>query len=66
LDFQTVTTEPGDLALIKYLYDIGGESIFAPQMAEEDNPSLYSTYASGGKVAEFDIVEEALRLLRGD
>jgi hypothetical protein len=66
LDFRTVTTEPGDLALIKYLYDIGGESIFAPQMAEEDNPSLYSTYASGGKVAEFDIVEEALRLLRGD
>ena len=64
--YQTVTTEPGDLALIKYLYDIGGESIFAPQMAEEDNPSLYTTYASGGKVAEFDIVEEALRLLRGD
>ena len=61
-----MTTEPGELADIKYLYDIGGESIFAPKMEEDDRPSVYSTYASGGKVAEFDIVEEALRLLRGE
>ena len=79
--YQQVTTTPGDLADIKYLYDVGGESIFAPNMsdyANEDDPitylspyssrntSPYNYYASGGKVSEYDIVTEALRLLRGD
>ena len=79
--YQQVTTTPGDLADIKYLYDVGGESIFAPNMsdyANEDDPisylspyssrntSPYNSYASGGKVSEYDIVTEALRLLRGD
>jgi hypothetical protein len=79
--YQQVTTTPGDLADIKYLYDVGGESIFAPNMsdyANEDDPitylspyssrntSPYNSYAGGGKVSEYDIVTEALRLLRGD
>jgi hypothetical protein len=30
------------------------------------NTSPYNSYAGGGKVSEYDIVAEALRLLRGD
>ena len=30
--------EPGPLSQIKYLYDIGGDSIFAPMDLEEDAP----------------------------
>ena len=69
---RTVTTAPGDLAVIDYLYDIGGESIFAPMTLadseEEDKRlarirNLQSTpYAQGGPV---DIVELLLQRLRG-
>lgn len=64
--YTTVTTSPGELADIQYLYDIGGESIFAPQIEKPDLRSPYNSYASGGRVGEFDIVAEALRLLRGN
>ena len=64
--YTMVTTSPGDLADIQYLYDIGGESIFAPQREKPDLRSPYNSYASGGRVGEFDIVAEALRLLRGN
>ena len=75
--YQQVTTTPGDLTDIKYLYDVGGESIFAPNMSDDDPISYlspyasritspYTSYASGGKVSEHDIVAEALRLLRGN
>jgi hypothetical protein len=70
--YRTVTTTPGKLAEIDYLYDVGGESIFAPQMEEgsEDDKNLARIknlrgvpyYAQGGQV---DIVELALQLLRG-
>ena len=64
--YTTVTTSPGELADIQYLYDIGGDSIFAPQIEKPDLRSPYNSYASGGRVGEFDIVAEALRLLRGN
>jgi hypothetical protein len=64
--YTMVTTSPGELADIQYLYDIGGESIFAPQIEKPDLRSPYNSYASGGRVGEFDIVAEALRLLRGN
>jgi hypothetical protein len=69
--YRTVTTTPGELAEIDYLYDIGGESIFAPKMEpeSEENKNLARIrrlggvpYAQGGQV---DIVELALQLLRG-
>ena len=70
--YRTVTSTPGELAQIDYLYDVGGESIFAPQMEEgsEDDKNLARIknlrgvpyYAQGGQV---DVVELALQLLRG-
>jgi hypothetical protein len=69
--YRTVTTTPGELAEIDYLYDVGGESIFAPKMepeSEEDKnlariKNLRGVgYAQGGQV---DIVELAMQLLRG-
>jgi hypothetical protein len=69
--YRTVTTTPGELAEIKYLFDIGGESIFAPNAEDEEDTDregakirdLYrSSYAQGGSV---DIVDMALQLLRG-
>ena len=69
--YRTVTTTPGELAEIDYLFDIGGDSIFAPQMEEdgEEDKNLARIknlrgvgYAQGGQV---DVVELALQLLRG-
>jgi hypothetical protein len=70
-EYRTVTTAPGDLAVIDYLYDIGGESIFAPMRSDrdEENKSLARInklggvpYKQGGQV---DAVELILQLLRG-
>jgi hypothetical protein len=50
---------------IDYLYDIGGPSIFAPTMEEEEkyNPlGMYSPYAEGGIVQDYDI-EGLIRFL---
>ena len=63
--YRAVQTKPGGLVDIDYLYDIGGQSIFAPTMEEEDkyNPlGMYSPYAEGGIVQDYDI-EELIRLL---
>jgi len=50
-----VRVEPGELANIEYLYDIGGESIFAPTIQA----------ASGGKIDNYDLLREVEDLLRG-
>jgi hypothetical protein len=47
-----VDVESGDLALIDYLYDIGGESIFAPTI----------TAAKGGKI-DYDLINEIERII---
>jgi len=70
--YRTVTAESGPLADINYLYDIGGESIFAPNVeaSDEEDKNLARIrslggvpyYAQGGQV---DVVELALQLLRG-
>ena len=63
--YRAVQTKPGELVDIEYLYDIAGPSIFAPTMEEEDkyNPlGMYSPYAEGGIVQDYDI-EELIRLL---
>ena len=63
--YRAVQTEPGPLVDIDYLYDISGPSIFAPTMEEEDkyNPlGMYSPYAEGGIVQDYDI-EELIRFL---
>jgi hypothetical protein len=65
------TVEESPLADIEYLFDIGGSSIFAPQMESGDEENQNSArvksiggipYAQGGQV---DIVELARQLLRG-
>ena len=63
-----ITSNP--LTDIKYLYDMAGDSIFAPNVTsqltkEKQKQSLaYNTNPTGsGKVGQFDIVAEALRLL---
>jgi hypothetical protein len=63
--YRGVQTEPGELVDIEYLYDIAGPSIFAPTMEEEEkyNPlGMYSPYAEGGIVQDYDI-EELIRYL---
>ena len=63
--YRAVQTKPGELVDIEYLYDIAGPSIFAPTMEEEEayNPlGMYSPYAEGGIVQDYDI-EELIRFL---
>jgi len=48
-----VDVESGDLALINYLYDIGGESIFAPTV----------NAAKGGRIKQYDFVNEIERII---
>jgi hypothetical protein len=58
---------PGDLVDIEYLYDIGGPSIFAPTMQDEEDkyrPYVYSGFAEGGIVQESDL-EQLLKKIRG-
>ena len=64
--YRAVQTSPGESVDIEYLYDIAGPSIFAPKLREEEdryNPlGMYSPYAEGGIVQDYDI-EELIRLL---
>ena len=63
--FFGLSTKPGELVDINYLYDIAGPSIFAPKMEEEDEYDplgMYSPYAEGGIVQDYDI-EELIRYL---
>ena len=64
-----VRATPGELVDIDYLFDIGGESIFAPTLqADEDEdkyrPYVYSGFADGGIVQESDL-EQLLKKIRG-
>tara|TARA_R110002020_G_scaffold845_1_gene4127 strand:+ start:222 stop:599 length:378 start_codon:yes stop_codon:yes gene_type:complete len=71
---RIIEGEPGELVDIEYFYDVGGESIFAPPLAEGEEPdpltTLYSTYNdlgygnSGGIVRDGDI-EDLIEYLRG-
>jgi len=69
--FRQVDVGESPLAEIEYLFDIGGESIFAPKTGDPDEESDNLArirrlggipYAQGGQV---DIVELARQLLRG-
>ena len=69
--FRQVDVGESPLAEIEYLFDIGGESIFAPKTGDPDEESdnlarIRSLggvpYAQGGQI---DIVELARQLLRG-
>jgi hypothetical protein len=69
--FSQVDVGESPLAEIDYLYDVGGESIFAPKTGDPDEESDNLArirrlggipYAQGGQV---DIVELARQLLRG-
>ena len=55
LDGRFVFVEPGERGELEYLYDIGGESIFAPTIQA----------ASGGKIDNYDLLREVEDLLRG-
>ena len=63
-----IRTSPGELVDIDYLYDIGGESIFAPKLKskEQEDPLayLYSGYADGGIVQDSD-VQQFIQYLMG-
>ena len=64
--FFGLSTKPGELVDIDYLYDIGGESIFAPQTQDEEAEDplayLYSNLGDSGIVQDYDI-EELIRYL---
>lgn len=63
-----IRTSPGELVDIDYLYDIGGESIFAPKLKskEQEDPLayLYSGYADGGIVQDSE-VQQFIQYLMG-
>ena len=48
-----VAGEPGELVDIDYLFDVGGDSIFAPEILEEDEDELLYPYRGGGAVKRF-------------
>jgi len=65
--FVAVQTKPGELVELGPLYDISGSSIFQePQESDEDallrELGMYSPYAEGGIVQDYDI-EELIRFL---
>lgn len=47
---RMVEVTPGELAEIKYLFDVGGESIFPPELEERLYVSPYRGYYAGGTV----------------
>jgi hypothetical protein len=62
--YRTVTEEPGDVVDIQYLYDIGGESIFAPKLRDEnENATRPYVYAKSGGMIQEPYLEQILRLL---
>jgi hypothetical protein len=64
---RIVSGAPGDVVDIDYLFDIGGESIFAPTLEDEDEeedkyrPYVYAK--SGGMINTYDPVDDLIRLL---
>jgi hypothetical protein len=63
-----VRTTPGEVGDIDYYFDVFGNSIFAPNAktleAEDPVASLYSGYAEGGIVQDYD-VEQLIKYLKG-
>ena len=61
-----MSKQPGEVVKIDYMYDAFGNSIFAPNVAQEEDPivSLYSGYAEGGIVQDYD-VEQLIEYLKG-
>ena len=61
---RIVSGAPGDAVDIDYLFDIGGESIFAPTLEDEEDKYRPYVYAkSGGMISTYDPVDELIRLL---
>lgn len=60
--YRTVIEEPGDLVDINYLYDIGGDSIFAPNVEGVGNERPYVYAKSGGMIQQTNL-EQLLKLL---
>ena len=62
-----IRTTPGEVGEIEYYFDVFGNSIFAPnaKTLEEEDPvaSLYSGYAEGGIVQDYD-VEQLIKYLK--
>jgi hypothetical protein len=51
-----VSTQSPEAAVIKYLYDVGGESIFAPSV----------NAAKGGKIEYNDSIRQLQQILKGN
>ena len=60
--YRTVIEEPGDPVDINYLYDIGGDSIFAPNVESVGNERPYVYAKSGGMIQQTNL-EQLLKLL---
>ena len=63
---RIVSGAPGDVVDIDYLFDIGGESIFAPTLEDEGEEDKYRPYVyakSGGMINTYDPVDDLIRLL---
>jgi hypothetical protein len=65
---RTVSGGPGDVVDIDYLFDIAGQSIFAPVLEDEDEdeedkyrPYVYAK--SGGMINTYDAVDKLIRFL---
>jgi hypothetical protein len=70
-----VSKQPGEVGDIEYYFDVFGNSIFAPNVAKPEDSemlasaidpvaSLYSGYAEGGIVQDYDI-EQLIGYLKG-
>ena len=65
---RTVSGGPGDVVDIDYLFDITGQSIFAPVLEDEneDEEDKYRPYVyakSGGMINTYDAVDKLIRFL---
>ena len=56
----TVVEEPGELVDIQYLYDVFGDSIFAPELEEKE-----LALKEGGLVDNYNSMDAIMELLRG-
>jgi hypothetical protein len=62
-----VQVESGDPTEIDYLFDIGGDSIFAPRIVDrkEDEKRGRTGYYQGGQVTGSVTFDELMEMLRG-
>lgn len=63
---RVTTVEEAPTVDLDYLFDVGGDSIFAPNVEdpdEEDAPRVYAKYASGGMIDTKQINKQILDML---